>query len=143
MSPSSNRPAAVLAAAIDAVDAVAASTPGQALEDATALCAFMEAAQTRSMKRCRVTPPSQQHQHGAKQQQTQPRGWSDHDGSTTSESRGGSEFSEEDSALEGKAADRSSASSSSESSAVLSPAFWTSRQVLERYVMPRQQLPQG
>lgn len=139
VSVSSKRPASVLAAA---VDAVAASTPGQALEDATALCAFMEAAQTRSVKRSRVAPPSQQQQQGAKQQQTQPRGWSDH-GSTTSESRGGSDFSEEDSAFERKSADGNSAWSSSEASAALSPAFWTSRQVLERYVLPRQQLPQG
>lgn len=149
-SASSNRTAAVLAAA---ANAVANSTPGQALEDATALCAFMEAAQTRSAKRARVAPGSQQQQQqqqreggsnleSAKQQPTQPRGWSDH-GSTTSESRGGSEFSEEDSAFERKSTDGSGASSSIEAGAVLSPAFWTSRQVLERYVLPRQQLLQG
>lgn len=168
MSATSKRPAAVLAAAADAVassttpvqaprdkTAVAAVTPGQALEDATALCAFMEAAQTRSTKRARVVPGSlssqqQQEDDGiledAKQQQAQaqPRGWSDH-GSTTSESRGGSEFSsEEDTAsYERKSTDGSGASSSSDAGAILSPEFWTSRQVLERYVLPRQQLLQG
>ena len=166
-SSSSAPAAAVLAAAADAVatssaplqapgdTTAAAVTPGQALEDATALCAFMEAAQTRSAKRPRVAPSSSsQHEsilESAKQQtQTQPRGWSDH-GSTTSESRGGSEFSaEEDStSYERKSTDGSGALSSSSSDggagagAVLSPEFWTSRQVLERYVLPRQQLLQG
>ena len=161
-SSSSAPAAAVLAAAADAVatssaplqapgdTTAAAVTPGQALEDATALCAFMEAAQTRSAKRSRVAPSSSsQHEsilESAKQQtQTQPRGWSDH-GSTTSESRGGSEFSaEEDStSYERKSTDGSGAlPSSSNAGAVLSPEFWTSRQVLERYVLPRQQLLQG
>eukprot|EP00903_Cladosiphon_okamuranus_P013172 g12285.t1 len=142
---SSTRPAAVLAAA---ANAVANSSPGQALEDASTLCAFMEAAQTRSVKRARVAPASQELEEdgsnleSAKQQQTQPRGWSDH-GSTTSESRGGSEFSEEDSASERKSTDGSGASSSESGGTVLPPAFWTSRQVLERYVLPRQQLLQG
>lgn len=145
--------------------------PGQALEDASTLCAFMEAAQTRSAKRPRVrvapqeypaggaaggaSGTAQQHQQHQlqRQQQQHPRVWSDH-GSTTSESRGSSE-SDEDAANERRS--RSSASkhadgecaaggggvSGGDGGAMLSPAFWTSREVLERYVLPRQQLLRG
>ncbi|CAM9702941.1 unnamed protein product [Ectocarpus sp. 12 AP-2014] len=155
----SKQPAPAPATAAGADPVAAASNPGQALEDASALCAFMEAAQTRSVKRVRVAPQQQQQRRkdgntsteGAKQMQAQPRGWSDQ-GSTTSESRGGSDLSEEDAANERKSADGSGASnlsseeeaaSSRDSGAVLPPEFWTSRQVLERYVLPRQQFLQG
>ena len=144
--------------------------PGQALEDASTLCAFMEAAQTRSAKRPRVRVTQQQYaaggaggasgaaqqQHQLQRQQQHPRVWSDH-GSTTSESRGSSE-SDEDAANEQRS--RSSAGkqpptqaggepaggggvSGGGGGAMLSPAFWTSREVLERYVLPRQQLLRG
>lgn len=144
--------------------------PGQALEDASTLCAFMETAQTRSAKRPRVrvtqqqyaggaggaSGAAQQQQHQLQRQQQHPRVWSDH-GSTTSESRGSSE-SDEDAANERRSrslagtkppthADGESAGAGSVSGgdrgATLSPAFWTSRQVLERYVLPRQQLLRG
>ena len=134
--------------------------PGQALEDASTLCAFMEAAQTRSAKRPRVRV-SQQHGDGGgaqqQQHQQQPRVWSDH-GSTTSESRGSSE-SDEDAANElrrsrsgGKQPPPTSGDGESsvgggvggeDGGAMLSPAFWTSRQVLERYVLPRQHMLRG
>lgn len=97
------------------------SAPGEALEDAEKLCAFMEAAQTRSAKRPRVGNEG-----------VLPRVWSDH-GSTTSESRGSLE-SDDEAAGEREAAGR--ATGGTEGSA--SPSMWTSRQVLERYALPRE-----
>lgn len=105
---------------------------GQALEDAGKLCAFMEAAQNRSAKRPRVTT--------AVGGRDDARVLSDH-GSTTSESRGSSESSDGDEAAaatgEDEAADAAlllASRGARGGSAMSSPALWTSRQVLERYV---------
>lgn len=131
------------------------ATQGQALEDASALCAFMEAAQTRAAKRSRTRPTRQEGGDGfvgigngnglfhrntrdesQQQQQQHPRVWSDH-GSTTSESRG-SMGSDDEAANERKSSARSSGASGRDPEAMFSPACWSSRQVLERYVLPRQ-----
>lgn len=131
------------------------ATQGQALEDASALCAFMEAAQTRAAKRSRTRLTRQEGGDGfvgngngngflrrnvrdgsQQQQQQHTRVWSDH-GSTTSESRGSME-SDDDAANERKSSARSNGTSGRDPETMLSPACWSSRQVLERYVLPRQ-----
>lgn len=72
-----------------------------------------------------------------------PRIWSDH-GSTTSESRGSSESGDEAASEQREAADAAlllasrGTRRSGDSSMSSSPALWTSRLVLERYVLARE-----
>lgn len=101
----------------------------------------MEAAQSRSAKRIRVLGQGDNDNDGAAAVRT--RMWSDH-GSTTSESRGSSESGDETASGQREAADAAlllasrGARKNDDGSLSSSPAFWTSRQVLERYVLPRQ-----